>query len=74
MQENLIQLTVEVERASAAAREEKKRRQNIRALVLLEECKKHNGSITPVSLQILDQLTQQQLLQETRYLRATGAP
>ena len=26
MQENLIQLTVEVERASAAAREEKKRR------------------------------------------------
>ena len=74
MQENLIKLTVEVDRASAAAKEEKKRRKNIRALLLLEECKTHGGPITPACLQLLEHLTHKELLQETRYLRAPIAP
>ena len=52
---------------------EKKRTKNILSLLLLEECKTHGGPIS-ACLQLLEHLTHKELLQETRYLRATIAP
>ena len=70
----MIALAEEVNKAAFAAKEAKKKKKIARGFSLLEECKKHGGPITPDYVELLDGLTQNQLLVETRYLRSTIAP
>ena len=70
----MIDLAEEVNKAAFAAKEAKKKKKIARGFSLLEECKKHGGPITPDSVGLIDGLTQNQLLVETRYLRSTIAP
>lgn len=74
LQQNLINLAEDVNKAAFAAKEAKKKKKIARSFSLLEECKRHGGPVTPESLALLDSLTQAQLLVETRYLRSTIAP
>ena len=74
LQQNLIKLAEDVNKAAFAAKEAKKKSKIARSFSLLEECKKHGGPVTPESVGLLDRLTQKQLLMETRYLRSTIAP
>ena len=74
LQQNLIDLAEDVNKAAFAAREAKKQRKIARSFSLLDECKQHGGPITPDTVNLLDNLTQKQLLAETRYLRSTVAP
>lgn len=45
-----------------------------KAFKLLEVCKRHGGPITPNTLNDLDRLGKQEILNEVTYLRATVAP
>ena len=74
LQQNLIDLAEDVNKAAFAAKEEKKKKKIARGFLLLEECKLHGGPVTPASIDLLDTLNQKQLLVETRYLRSTTAP
>ena len=74
LQQNLINLAEDVNKAAFAAKEAKKKKKIARSFSLLEECKRHGGPVTPESLALLESLTQAQLLVETRYLRSTIAP
>ena len=70
----MIDLAEQVNKAAFAAKEAKKKKKIARGFSLLEECKQHGGPVTPDSLDLLDGLSQNQLLLETRYLRSTIAP
>ena len=50
LQQNLIDLAEEVNKAAFAAKEAKKKKKIARGFSLLEECKKHGGPITPDSV------------------------
>ena len=41
---------------------------------LLDECKAHQGPVTPSNVGILENLTEKELLSEIGYLRVTVAP
>ena len=45
-----------------------------KALKLLEACKEHQGPVTPNSLDLLEDLTEKDILKEVRYIRATVNP
>ena len=45
-----------------------------KALKLLEACKEHNGPVTPKSMELLENLTEKEVLTEVRYIRATVNP
>ena len=56
------------------AKKEKKRMKQEKALKLLEACKEHQGPVTPNSLDLLEDLTEKDILKEVRYIRATVNP
>ena len=74
LQQNLIDLAEDVNKAAFAAKEAKKQKKIARSFSLLDQCKDHGGPVTPDSIELLGKLTQAQLLTETRYLRSTIAP
>ena len=74
LQQNLIDLAADVNKAAFAAKEAKKKKKIARSFSLLDQCKDHGGPVTPDSIELLEKLTQEQLLTETRYLRSTIAP
>ena len=74
LQQNLIDLAEDVNKAAFAAKEAKKQKKIARSFSLLDLCKDHGGPVTPDSIELLGKLTQAQLLTETRYLRSTIAP
>ena len=74
LQENLINLAAAVDKEAFKAKEAKKKKKVARSLTLLDQCKNHGGPVSPISIDILDSLTEKQLLTETRYLRSTVAP
>ena len=51
-----------------------KMKQAAKSLMLLEKCKAHGGPVTDINLDLLSELTQEQLIAETGYLRHTIAP
>ena len=55
-------------------KEDLKKKKAIRTLKLLEMSKGHGGSLTKKSLNKLNKLTEEELLAEISYLRATIAP
>ena len=52
----------------------KKKKDKVRALNILENCKKWAGPVTEASIGSLESLTEDQLLTEVRYLRLTIEP
>jgi len=55
-------------------KQEAKKKKMSKVLLVLEECKKHGGPVTPISLDSLERLNESQLLKEIGYLRSTVAP
>ena len=74
LQQNLIDLAEDVNKAAFAAKEAKKQKKIARSFSLLDQCKDHGGPVTPDSIELLGKLTQAHFLTETRYLRSTIAP
>ena len=60
LQKNLINLAEDVNQATFAAKKAKKKKKIARSFTLLDECKRHGGSVTPESLLLLDGLTKAQ--------------
>ena len=59
---------------SLAAKEKKKVDKKVKAMELLEKCKRWGGPVTEQSIESIKNLDADQLLIEVRYLRATIAP
>ena len=59
---------------SLAAKEKKKVDKKVKAMELLEKCKKWGGPVTEQSIESIKNLDADRLLIEVRYLRATIAP
>ena len=56
------------------AKKEKKRLKTEKTYKLLNECKNHGGPVSPEGFDLLDSLSEKELILEVRYLRATIAP
>ena len=57
-----------------AKKEELKRKKNLRLLQTVDICKQHGGPLTISSLELLESLSDKELLSEIVYLRLTIAP
>jgi len=55
-------------------KEELERKKLQETIDLLEKCKEHGGPITPNTMEMMNQLTENELLVEIAYLRMTIAP
>jgi hypothetical protein len=55
-------------------KEQLKRKKNIRLMQTIDLCKEHDGPVTASSLNLLDGLSEKELLQEVVHLRLTIAP
>ena len=74
LQENLISLAAAVDMEAFKVKEDKKKKKIARSLALLDQCKVHGGPVSLNTINILDNLSEKELLTETRYLRSTVAP
>ena len=74
MQKEWIEKVNSAKCLALVAKESKKKKKNERSLKLLEQCKEHNGPVTRNTADLLDSLTDRQLVTEVRYLRVTIAP
>ena len=74
MQKEFINKVKAAEALSNQEKIRKKSKKNAKFLKLLEELKEHGGPITPNDLDVLDTLTDLEILSEVRYLRQTVAP
>ncbi|ESP02454.1 hypothetical protein LOTGIDRAFT_172011 [Lottia gigantea] len=61
-------------RLALLKKEELKRKRNEKMLKVLESCKTHIGSVTPTTINLLDRLTESQLITEICYIRLTICP
>lgn len=67
--------TIKATKKIALVKKEKlKLQQALKLLKKLDECKAHGGPVTPSCMDILEGLTNEQLLAEVGYLRLTTAP
>ena len=74
MQKEWIEKVNSAKCLALVAKESKKKKKNERSLKLLGQCKEHNGPVTQSTADLLDSLTERQLVTEVRYLRVTIAP
>ncbi|ESO92790.1 hypothetical protein LOTGIDRAFT_162271 [Lottia gigantea] len=61
-------------RLALLKKEELKKKRNEKMLKVLESCKTHIGSVTPTTINLLDRLTESQLITEICYIRLTICP
>ena len=57
-----------------AKKEELKRKKNLRLLQTIDICKQHGGSLTDNNLEVVESLSEKQLISEIVFLRLTVAP
>ena len=74
LQKEWIDKVNDAKALALVGKEAKKKKKNERSLLLLEKCKEHSGPVTLNTSDILDSLSEAQLVLEVRYLRATIAP
>ena len=61
-------------RLTPVKKEELKKKKTARTLKLLDLCKEHQGPVTADSVDILENLSDKELINEICFLRATVAP
>ena len=74
MQKEWIEKVSDAKCLALAGKETKKKKKNERSLKLLEKCKQHSGPVTQSTAEMLDDLSDGQLVTEVRYMRVTIAP
>ena len=74
MQKEWIEKVADAKCLALAGKESKKKKRNERSLKLLDKCKEQNGPVTMNTTELLDVLSDDQLVTEVRYLRVTIAP
>ena len=57
-----------------AKKEELKRKKNLRLLQTIDICKQHGGPLTDNNLELVESLSEKQLISEIVFLRLTVAP
>lgn len=74
IEENFLLTLQMTKHLSLIKKEDLKKKKAERLLKLLDDCKMHNGPVTVKSVDDKDTLTENQLISEVKYLRATIAP
>ena len=74
LQKEFLDQVKEVKVLAVKAKESMKTKKIARTLKILEKIKKHGGSVTPDSLNILDSLSEDQIIAEVSFLKLTVAP
>ena len=74
LQKQFLDQVREVQMVAVKAKENMKTKKVARSLKVLETVKKHGGPVTGDSVDLLDQLTEVQIIAEVTYLKLTVAP
>ena len=74
MEEDFLLTVKNSKHIALAKKEDLKQKKNQKSLVVLEKCKLYGGPMTPNNINILDTLSESELLLEVAYLRHTVAP
>jgi hypothetical protein len=74
LEKDFIATVQAAKRLSIVKKEELKKLKNSKTMKVLDDCKKHGGPVTQSDIEILDSLSESQLLNEISYLRLTVAP
>ena len=64
----------DVKKLVLAKKEELKRKRNLRLLQTIDICKQHGGPVTDNKLELVESLSEKQLISEIVFLRLTVAP
>ena len=74
LQRQFLEQVKEVKMVAVKAKESVKFRKVARTMKILELVKQHGGPVTADCLQLLDTLTEEQIISEVKYLKLTVAP
>lgn len=74
MEADFIATVKQSNRLALLQKEKLKKKKNQKKMNILEKCKSHGGPVTPSEMDLLDKLSEEELILEISYLRLTIAP